>query len=146
MRWFRKGGPKEVWETDDEGRDGDIEAARKVREICNSVAGSAERVAVLFFGPIDRTKKYESNRYERAKKCAEENVEKISDALLRDAAIQQVLELCMKANDVESAEALFHRLRTKMIKEAVMAQYPIFRVGPIQSSVFRQMGRSHQRR
>jgi hypothetical protein len=126
MRWFRKGGPKEAWEIDDQGPVGDIDAARKVREICSSVASSAERVAVLFYGPIDRTKKYETNRYERAKKRAEENVEKISDGLLRDAAIHQVLKLCMKANDVEGAEALFHRLQTKMIKEAVVAEYPIF--------------------
>jgi hypothetical protein len=127
MRWFGKGEPKEAWEIDDEGRVGDLEAARKVREICNSVAGSAEKVAVLFYGPIDSTKKYETHRYERAKKRAEENVEKISDALLRDAAIHQVLKLCMKANDVESAEGMFHRLQTKMIKETVVAEYPIFR-------------------
>ena len=57
MRWFRKDGPKEAWEIDDQGPVGDIEAARKVREICSSVASSAERVAVLFYGPIDRTKK-----------------------------------------------------------------------------------------
>ena len=127
MTWFRKGEPGETWEIDDEGTVGDIEAARQIRDICNSVADSAERVAVLFYGPNNKTKKREIDRYERAKKFAEKKVEQISDELLRDAAIYQILNVCMKANDIESAEKLFHRLQTTTIKEAVIGEYPIFR-------------------
>ena len=115
--WFRKGGePREAWEIDDERSIGDIEAARQIREICNSVAGSAEKVAGLFYGPNNRTKKREMDRYERAKKRAEKKVEQISDELLRDAAIYQILNFCMKANDVESSEKLYHQLQSTMIK------------------------------
>jgi hypothetical protein len=57
--WFRKVEPREAWEIDDERSIGDIETARQIREICNSVAGSAERVAVLFYGPNINTKVHE---------------------------------------------------------------------------------------
>jgi len=124
--WFRKVEPREAWEIDDERSIGDIEAARQICEICNSVAGSAERVAVLFYGPNIKTKVREMDRYERARKRAEKKLEQISDELLRDAAIFQILNLCMKANDVESAEKLFHQLQTTMIKGIVISEHPIF--------------------
>jgi hypothetical protein len=73
--WFRKREPREAWEMDDERSIGDIEAARHIREICNSVAGSAEKVAGLFYGPNNKTKEREMDRYERAKKRAEKKVE-----------------------------------------------------------------------
>jgi hypothetical protein len=47
-----------VWEIDDDGSFDDIKAS-KVREICKSAAGSAERVAILYFGPNDKTKRRE---------------------------------------------------------------------------------------
>jgi hypothetical protein len=95
--WFRKVEPREAWEIDDERSIGDIETARQIREICNSVAGSAEGVAVLFYGPNINTKVHEMDRYERAKKRAEKKLEQISEELLRDAAIFQILNFCMKA-------------------------------------------------
>jgi hypothetical protein len=127
MTWFRKGKPREPWEIDNNGAVGDIETARQVREICNSVAGSAERVAVLFYGPSNETKKREIDRFERAKKRAEKKVEQISDKLLRDEAIHQILNFCMKANDIESAERLFHQLQTPLIKTIVISEHPMFR-------------------
>jgi hypothetical protein len=45
-----------VWEIDDDGSFDDIEATSKVREICKSAAGSAERVVVLYFGQTTRQK------------------------------------------------------------------------------------------
>jgi pentatricopeptide repeat protein len=111
----------------DEGAIDDIKAARQIREICNSVSGSAERVAVLFYGPNNKSKKREIDRYKRARKLAEKKVEQISDKLLRDTALNQILNFCMKANDIESAEKLFHQLQTTMIKENVISEHPIFR-------------------
>jgi pentatricopeptide repeat protein len=127
MTWFRKDEPREAWEIDDEGAIDDIKAARQIREICNSVSGSAERVAVLFYGPNNKSKKREIDRYKRARKLAEKKVEQISDKLLRDTALNQILNFCMKANDIESAEKLFHQLQTTMIKENVISEHPIFR-------------------
>jgi pentatricopeptide repeat protein len=106
---------------------GDIELARQIREICNSVADSAAAVSVLYYGPITETKKREIDRYERAKKRAEKNIEQISDELLRDTAIYQVLNFCMKARDVESAERLFHQIQTARIAALVKSEHPMFR-------------------
>lgn len=125
MTWLKKSEPTEAWE--DEEKIGDIELARQIREICNSVADSAEAVSVLYYGPSTETKKREIDRYERAKKRAEKNIERISDELLRDTAIYQVLNFCMRARDVENAERLFHQIRTARIAALVKSEHPMFR-------------------
>jgi pentatricopeptide repeat protein len=99
----------------------------KIREICNSVAGSAEKVAGLFYGPNNKTKEREMDRYERAKKRAERKIEQISDKPVHDYAIYQVLNFCMKAGDVENAERLFHQIQTAWITERVKSEHPMFR-------------------
>jgi pentatricopeptide repeat protein len=127
MTWLKKSEPTEAWEIEDEEKIGDIELARQIREICNSVADSAEAVSVLYYGPSTETKKREIDRYERAKKRAEKNIEQISDELLRDTAIYQVLNFCMKAGDVETAERLFHQIQTARIAALVKSEHPMFR-------------------
>ena len=110
MTWLKKSEPTEAWEIEDEGKIGDLKLASQIRKICNSVADSAEAVSVLYYGPSTETKKREIDRYERAKKRAEKNIERILDELLRDTAIYQVLNFCMKARDVENAERLFQTM------------------------------------
>ena len=100
--------------------------ARQIREICNSVADSAEAVSVLYYGPSTETKKRQIARYERAKKRAEKKIEQISDELLRDTAIYQVLNFYMKATDVENAERLFHQIQNARITELVKSEHPMF--------------------
>ena len=96
MTWLKKGDASEAWEIEDEGKTGDLKLASQIREICNSVADSAEAVSVLYYGPSTETKKRQVDRYERAKKCAEKKIEQISDKSVRDNAIYQVLDFCMK--------------------------------------------------
>jgi hypothetical protein len=48
MRWFNKGKPKELWDEAMQWPIGDLEAAGKIRDICNSAVGSAEKVGRLF--------------------------------------------------------------------------------------------------
>ena len=79
MTWLKKGEPTEAWEIEDEEKIGDLRLASQIREICNSVADSAEAVSVLYYGPSTETKKRQIDRYERAKKCAEKKIEQISD-------------------------------------------------------------------
>ena len=109
------------------GKIGDLKLASQIREICNSVADSAEAVSVLYYGPSTETKKRQIDRYERAKKSAERKIEQISDKSVRDSAIYQVLDFCMKARDVENAERLFHQIQTAWITERVKSEYPMFR-------------------
>ena len=127
MTWWKKSEPTEAWEIEDEEKIGDLELARQIREICNSVADSAEAVSVLYYGPRTETQVREIDRYERAKKRAEKKIEQISDELLRDTAIYQVLNFCMKARDVENAERLFRQIQTAWIAERVMSEHPMFR-------------------
>jgi hypothetical protein len=42
MRWFHRSKPKAICDEDIKG-DGNLEAAHKIRDICNSAASSAER-------------------------------------------------------------------------------------------------------
>ena len=127
MTWLKKSEPTEAWEIEDEENMGDLELARQIREICNSVADSAEAVSVLYYGPNTETKKRQIDRYERAKKRADKTIEQISDELLRDNAIYQVLNFCMKARDVENAERLFRQIQTAWIAERVKSEHRMFR-------------------
>ena len=76
--------------------------------------------------PIVRTRKSaaEVERYERAAKVAMEIAIKISDDLLRDAAVRQIVELCLKANDTRTARPLFRAIQSKSIIEDVLREHP----------------------
>ena len=71
--------------SEDGGKIGDLQLASQIREICNSVADSAEAVPVLYYGPSTEKKKRQIDRYERAKKYAEKKIEQISDKSVRDS-------------------------------------------------------------
>jgi hypothetical protein len=83
MRWFNEGKPKELWDEAIQWPIDDLEAARRIRDICNSAVGSAEKAGS---GVETKANKYETERYQRAAKAAMEIAIKISDDLLRDAA------------------------------------------------------------
>jgi hypothetical protein len=126
MRWFSKGKRKEIWDEEIQWPIGDIEAAHKIRDICRSAADSAEKIA----GPVDRPdkkKKYETERYERAAKVAMEIAIKISDGLLRDSSVRQIVSLCVKANDLRTARILFRAIQAASIREDVLNEHPMLR-------------------
>jgi len=123
MEWFKKDRPKEIWDEAIEWPIGDIEAAHRIREICRSAAGSAEKIA----GAADRSHKKivpEVRRYERAAKVAMEIALKISDSLLRDVAVRQIIELCLKASDSRTARPLFRAIQSESIIEEVLREHP----------------------
>ena len=53
MQWFKRAGRTEIWDEAIEAPIGDIEAAKRIREICRSAADSAEKVG----DEADRTHK-----------------------------------------------------------------------------------------
>ena len=123
MEWFKKDRPKEIWDEAIEWPIGDIEAAHKIREICRSATSSAEKIGAA----ADRSHakiKPEVERYERAAKVAMEIAMKISDGLLRDAAVRQLIELCLKANHATTARTLFRAIQSKSISQEVLREYP----------------------
>lgn len=123
---FNKTKQPDVWDETIEWPIGDIEAAHRIREICRSAASSAEKVG----GVPDRSHRKiepEVERYERAAKVAMEIAIKVSDDLLRDAAVRQIVELCLKANDIKTARTLFRAIQSRSISEAVRKEHPSLR-------------------
>ena len=123
MQWFKKEKPKDIWDEAIEWPLGDIEAAHRIREICRSAASSAEKIGTA----ADRSHKKvkpEVERYERAAKVAMEIAMKISDGLLRDAAVRQILELCLKANHTTTARTLFRAIQSRSISQDVLKEHP----------------------
>ena len=123
MPWFKKDKPGEIWDEAIEWPIGDIEAAHKIREICRSAASSAEKIR----GAADRSHKQikpEVERYEGAAKVAMEIAMKISDGLMRDAAVRQIVELCLKADHTKTARTLFRAIQSRSISQEVLSEHP----------------------
>ena len=127
MRWFNQGKRKEIWDEDIQWPIGDIEAAHKIRDICRSAVDSAEKVGSFAGRADDKKNKYETDRFERAAKAAMEIAIKISDDLLRDSAVRQIVNLCVKANDLRTARILFRAIQAVSVREDVLNDHPILR-------------------
>ena len=123
MRWFDRSERKEVWDEAIEWPIGDIEAAQKIRVICHSAADSAEKVGA-FDGGISTKHQREHERYERAARMAMEIAMKVSDELLRDASVRQIVDLCMKANNTKTAQTLFRAIQATSIRNEVLRDHP----------------------
>ena len=133
MWLFNKDERKEIWDEAIQWPIGDIEAADKIRNICRSAGDSAERIGGLA-GPADNKKPNnkkpdhnkgdDTERYQRAAKTAMEIAMKISDDLMRDAAVREIVELCLKANDMRTARILFRAIHAVSIREAVLSEHP----------------------
>jgi hypothetical protein len=135
MWWFNKAERREVWDEDVQWPIGDIEAAHKIRDICRSAADSAEKVGNPAGRPDAgrgkdkdiKNSKFEADRYQRAAKVAMEIAIKISDGLLRDSALRQIVNLCMTARDVRTARILFRAIQSASIREEALNDHPMLR-------------------
>ncbi|WP_354224280.1 hypothetical protein [Bradyrhizobium sp. F1.4.3] len=116
MKWFAKQKPGDIWDEAIEWPLGDIEAAERIRTICEAAAASAAGSA--------RNDKSDTARYERAVKVAMEIAMKISDGLMRDDAVHRIVDVCMKANDIKTAQVLFRAIHASWIRETVQLDYP----------------------
>jgi hypothetical protein len=130
MRWFAREKPREVWDEAIEWPLGDIEAAERIRNICRSAADSADFVG----GRADDSKRGvqrkhedESARYQRAGKAAMEIAMKITDELMRDAAVKDIVEFCLRANDTKTSRILFRAIQTPSIRDGMLADHPALR-------------------
>lgn len=130
MRWFTREQPKDIWDDVVQGPLGDIEAADRIRAICQAAAASAELIGG-FAGraepakrPAEKQRKRERERYERAARAAMEVAMKMSDDLMRDDAVRRIVQLCMTANDTKTAQILYRAIQSIWIREAVNRDYP----------------------
>ena len=128
---WRFGGkrPTEAWEEEIAWPIGDIEAAEIIRTICRSAADSAARIGSLA-DAVKRTRgntrrdARDTERYQAAAKRAMEIAMKMSDDLMRDAAVGEIVDLCLKANDMKTAKILFRAIQAPSIKEMVLSDHP----------------------
>ena len=126
MQWLRRAQRKDIWDEAFEATAGDIEAAKRIRGICSSAADSAEKVGAA----ADRTHKKVKDdvvRYERAARAAMQTAMKISDELLRDAAVRQIVELCLKAGKLITAQTLFRAIQAASIRDDLLRDFPQLR-------------------
>ena len=117
MRWFTKPKPRDIWEEPIAWPIGDIDAAHRIRDICRLAADSAAKIG-------REPKPNEIQRYERAARAAMEIAMKISDDLLRDSAVRQIIDLCAKAEDFKTARILLRAIQAVSIREEVMRDHP----------------------
>jgi hypothetical protein len=127
MLWSGRQKAVEVWDESIQWPIGDIEAAEKIRTICRSAADSAEQMAHLGGArtrPEEKKHKLESGRYERAARVAMEIAMKLSDDLMRDAAVRDIVDLCLKANDMKTARILLRAIQAPSIRDLVLRDHP----------------------
>jgi hypothetical protein len=123
MRWITRPEPREVWEEPLASPIGDIEAVHRIRDICGAATDSAEKVRAAHDNKLPN----EVQRYEHAARAAMEIAMKISDDLLRDSAVRQIVDLCAKADDLKTARILFRAIQAVSIREEVMQDHPQLR-------------------
>ena len=83
MRWFGKRKQNDLWDNDLEKPIGDLAAAHRIRKICEAAADIATNIR-------SHPSRREKERCERATKTAMQIAIKISDDLVRDAALRQI--------------------------------------------------------
>jgi hypothetical protein len=127
MWWFnkRRYQHQEIWDENIQWPIGDIEAAHRIREICRSAADSAKSVGGS--AGRDNENNSETERYERATKAAMEIAVKISDDLLRDASVRQIVDLCVTADNLKTARILLRAIQAASIREDVLRDHPVLR-------------------
>ena len=120
LRWFNKPKPKDIWEEPVTWPIGDLEAAHRIRDICRAAADSATKAAAA----DGKNRQDEFARYERGARAAMETAMKISDDLLRDSAVRQIIGLCLTANDLRTARILFRAIQAPSIRDEVLRDHP----------------------
>ena len=126
MKWFKKlpKAPHSTVPTSASGPKIDLEAQAltKIRNMCSVATASAESVAQSSY---DDLVKGEKQRFESAKRMSLELAKDITDVSYRDTALLHIVELCMKANDIETARILVRGIQTGMIREKLLEEYPV---------------------
>jgi hypothetical protein len=100
----------------------EAQALNKITSMCSVATASAESAAL---NPHADESKSERQRFESAKRMSLRLAKEITDVSYRDAALEHIVELCMKANDLETARILIGGIQTGMIRERLLEEYPV---------------------
>jgi hypothetical protein len=102
--------------------DVDAQALTKIINMCAVATASAVGVAQSSYEDLA---KGERLRFESAKRMSLELAKNITNVSHRDIALQHVVELCMKANDTETARIIVRGIKSQMIREKLLEQHPV---------------------
>jgi len=48
----------------------------------------------------------------------------ITDELMRDDAVRRIVDLCMKADDIKTAQILYRAIHAPWVRKALQDEYP----------------------
>jgi hypothetical protein len=134
FRWFKKSGqPPEGAgdqlpdEMEQHGAPpGEKESLLEIRYLCRIAETSAERIAEAkeHDGVNEEMLQYEFDRYTQVRAEAVHLADTITDEFYRGMAIRFLIDLCMKAGDIDDARSLFKYQEIEVIRERIVEEYP----------------------
>ena len=90
--------------------------------MCDVVTADAESLSQSKYNDLA---KHERQRFESAKRMSLELAKKMTGVLDRDRALSRIVELCIKANDIETARVLVRGIQTSTVRDQLIEDYPV---------------------
>jgi hypothetical protein len=110
---------------DESSRDGEAKEVMRVKMICEVAHSSAQTVRE---GKEDAEwLDHERKRYEKHRATALDAAKAITDEFYRDAAVHNIVDLCMIAGDRDVAKAVLRAVRTDYVRDKILEAYPALR-------------------
>ena len=105
---------------------GETEKMVSIQQLCWIAGISAETVArAKAEGRLEEEwAKYDLDRYKQLRAECIELADTITDEFYRAVVINYLVEVCMKAADIEDAHALVRHQEIKSFRQDIVAQYP----------------------
>jgi hypothetical protein len=110
----------------DDAPPGEIEKMVSIQQLCWIAGISAETIArAKTEGRLqEEWAQYDLERYRRLRAECIEIADKITDEYYRAVVINYLVEVCMKAADIDDARALFEHQEIRSLQEDIVAKYP----------------------
>jgi hypothetical protein len=124
MGWFHSEPQPEVWEVADDQPLGDIGAAHRIRDICNSAGAIAERLVTAGGRDTEQKRAADAERYQAAIKRALEIAMQISDDSMRDVSVSQIIKLCVQVDHLKTAKVLLRAIQSEKTRAELVADHP----------------------
>jgi hypothetical protein len=100
----------------------DAEKVLRVKLLCQLTMGSAETVAANDI--YDDMYEYEKERYHKNKLKALQMTNSIVDRFYFEAALHEIIGLCLAANEVNDAIKLFNTITVDTIRDSILKSHP----------------------
>ncbi len=126
MKWFKRYSKKVPVaipaSQSDLRQDVDARTLARIRNIC---AVASKSVANAKTSREHLASRETQQQFESAKRRSLEFAKTIVDASCLDSALHYIIELCMEANDIESAKILVRGIQSSAIREQLLEEHPV---------------------